>query len=142
MSEALLLDTHIVLWLDSGEQALRPATRALIDDCWRDGGAIFVSPVTAWEIALLADVGRIRLDIPPARWMERFLARPGVTAAPLGWRAASHAYVFDGLETRDPADRLLVATAVELACPLVTYDARIADFAARHGPRHGFRVVS
>ena len=41
-------------------------------------------------------------------------------------------------EHRDPADRLLIATAIELACPLVTYDERIARFGEKHGRRHRF----
>jgi PIN domain nuclease of toxin-antitoxin system len=45
------------------------------------------------------------------------------------------------LPHRDPADRLLIATAIELACPMVTYDARILEFARDHGRRHGFRVA-
>jgi PIN domain nuclease of toxin-antitoxin system len=136
-----LLDTHIALWLDSGEARLRPATRALIDACWLGGGTIFLSAVTAWEIALLVDVGRLDLDVTATRWVERFLARPGVADAPLTWRMASEAYRLEPLEHRDPADRLLIATAIELACPLVTYDARIAAFGAAHGRRHGFEVA-
>jgi predicted nucleic acid-binding protein len=46
------------------------------------------------------------------------------------------------LEQRDPADRLLVAAAIELACPLVTYDERIARFAKRHGPQYRFTVAA
>jgi len=45
------------------------------------------------------------------------------------------------LEHPDPADRLLIATAIELDCPLVTYDARITRFAARHGGRYGFAAA-
>ena len=65
MTSTILLDTHIALWLDSGDEHLRPPTR-------------------------------------------------------------------------DPADRLLIATAIELACPLVTYDDRILRFAAEHGRQYGF----
>jgi PIN domain nuclease of toxin-antitoxin system len=114
----------------------------LIDPCWLDGGTIFLSAVTAWEIALLVDVGRLDLDVTATRWVERFQARPGVVAAPLNWRAASEAYRLEHLDHRDPADRLLIATAIELDCPLVTYDARIAAFGAAHGRRHGFEVAS
>ncbi len=140
MTESLLLDTHIVLWLDSGERQLRPPTRALIDRCWRDGGTIFLSAVTAWEIALLVDTGRIGLDIPVEAWIERFLGRPGIDGAPVTHRAASRSYRLHHLEHRDPADRLLIATAIELGCPLVTYDERIARFGAKHGRQYGFSV--
>jgi PIN domain nuclease of toxin-antitoxin system len=59
VTDRLLLDTHIALWLDSGDHRLRPSTRSLIDDCWQNGGTILLSAVTAWEIALLVDTGRM-----------------------------------------------------------------------------------
>lgn len=142
MSERLLLDTHIVLWLDSGDERLRASTRALIDGCWRGGGAICISAISAWEIALLVDAARIALDCPVEAWVERFLGRPGVEAVPLGYRAAARSYRLHHLDHRDPADRLLIATAIELECPLVTYDERIARFAAKHGTQHRFAVGS
>ena len=64
MTDRLLLDAHIALWLDSGDAALQPPTRALIDDCWQNGGTILLSAVSVWEIALLVDTRRIELDIP------------------------------------------------------------------------------
>jgi PIN domain nuclease of toxin-antitoxin system len=141
VTEGLLLDTHVVLWLDSGDQRLSAATRALIDGSWQTGGTIYFSAVTAWEIALLVDTGRIELDLLVEAWVERFLDRPGIEAVALGHRAAGRAYQLPQLEHRDPADRLLIATAIELACPLVTYDERIERFATRHGRRYGFRVA-
>ena len=141
MTGGLLLDTHIALWLDSGDDRLRPTSRALIDGCWRNGGTIFLSAVTAWEIALLVDTGRIDLDVPIEAWVKRFLERPGIETVALGPGPASRAYQFHHLEDRDPADRLLIATAVELACPLVTYDERIARFSKKHGRQYRFAVA-
>jgi PIN domain nuclease of toxin-antitoxin system len=62
-------------------------------------------------------------------WLDRFLDRPGIPAVPLDppHRAACRAYRLDRLEHRDPTGRLLIATAIELACPLFTYDERIAQ---------------
>ena len=137
MSETLLLDTHIALWLDSGDDRLRPETRSLIDDCWQDGGMIRLSAVSVWEISLLVDTGRIELDLPIEAWVMRFLGRDGIEAVPLGHRAACRGYQLHHFEHRDPADRLLIATAIELACPLVTYDERILRFADRHGRQYG-----
>ena len=140
MTDRLLLDTHIALWLDSGDDRLRASTRALIDGCWQNGGAILLSAITVWEIALLVDTGRIDLDVPVAAWIERFLDRPGIEGAPLGHQAASRSYQLHHLEHRDPADRLLIATAIELACPLVTYDERIVRFGKKHGRQYRFAV--
>ena len=138
MTDALLLDTHIALWLDSGDGRLRLATQAMIDGCWRNGGTICLSAITVWEMALLIDTGRIDLDLPIGAWVERFLQRPGIRPVPLGHLAASRSYQLHRLETRDPADRLLIATSIELGCPLVTYDERILRFSRRHGRQHGF----
>lgn len=137
MTDALLLDTHVALWLDSGDNRLRSATQAMIDGCWRNGGTICLSAITVWEIALLVDTGRIVLDLPIEAWIERFLQRPGIQPVPLGHRAASRSYRLHPLEHRDPADRLLIATAIELGCPLVTYDERILRFSRRYGQQYG-----
>ena len=113
----------------------------MIDRCWAEGGRIHLSAISAWEIALLADGGRIELDLPARGWVERFLDRQGFVAEPLDWRPASAAYELVALEHRDPADRLLIATAIDLACPFVTYDARIARFAETHGRLVGFSAI-
>ena len=140
MSDALLLDTHIALWLDSGDERLRPATRSLIDDFWQHGGTVLLSAVSVWEIALLVDTNRIELDVPIEAWVTRFLGRPGMHGVPLTHDAAARSYRLHHLEHRDPADRLLIATAIELGCALVTYDGRIARFGNRHGRQYGFAV--
>ncbi len=54
-------------------------------------------------------------------------SRPGVSSVPISWRAAARAYSLPNFERRDPGDRLLIATALELGCPLVTYDGPITD---------------
>jgi PIN domain nuclease of toxin-antitoxin system len=140
VTDRLLLDTHVALWLDSGDDHLRASTRALIDGSWQNGGSIFLSAVTAWEIALLVDTGRVDLDLPVEAWIERFLDRPGIEAVPLSYSAACRSYQLHHLEHRDPADRLLIATAIELACPLITYDERIARFGKKHGRQYRFAV--
>lgn len=141
MSDGLLLDTHIALWLDSGDAQLRSSTRALIDDCWQRGGTIFLSAVTVWEIAILVDKGHIDLDVPIDQWIARFLSRPGLQAVPLDHTAAFRAYQLHHLEHRDPGDRLLIASAIGLGCPLVTYDDRIQRFGRSRGRQYGFAVI-
>ena len=65
---------------------------------------------------------------------------PVVEAAALGLWAACRSYQLYHLQHRDPADRLLIATAIELACPLVTYDERIARFGEKHGRQYRFSI--
>ena len=70
--------------------------------------------------------------------MKRFVGRAGVRGASLTYTAACGAYQLHHLEHRAPADRLLIATAIERDRPLVTCDERIAAFAARYGTRYRF----
>jgi PIN domain nuclease of toxin-antitoxin system len=141
VTDALLLDTHILLWLDSGSERLCASTRDLIDTCRREGGTVQVSAVSVWEIAVLVDTGRIGLDLPVAVWIERFAAQPGIELLPLSCRAAALAYQLHHLAHRDPGDRLLIATAIERSCPLVTYDTRITALAGTFGGQYGFTAA-
>ncbi len=100
-----------------------------------------MSAVSVWEIALLVDTGRIELDVSVDEWVRRFVERPGVEGVSLSHGAASRAYQLHHYEHRDPADRLLIATAIDLACPLVTCDERITRFGRRHGRQNRFAVA-
>jgi len=142
LTDDLLLDTHIALWFGNGDTRLRSSTLDLIDRCWRNGGTLLLSSVVAWEIAQLISVGRIVLDRSVDEWVEYFVEGPGIAAAPLTLRAATGAYRLHDLEHRDPADRLLIATAIERDCPLITYDGRIARFAETHGGQYGFTAAA
>ena len=137
----LLLDTHIALWLDSGDGRLSAPTRRTIDAAWQAGGRILLSAVSVWEIAVLVDRGFIELHNPVEAWVMDFLERPGIEAVPLDHKMAAGAYRLNHLEHRDPADRLLIATAIGLGCPLVTYDQRIRKFARARGRQYGFAVA-
>ena len=123
----LLLDTHAVLWLDSGER-MKDETLLAIDAAAQDG-AVLISPVSAWEIGLLVRKGRISLDINALAWFERFLALPGVLLTPLTASAAILSSELPEPFQGDPADRLLVASARELGCPIVTRDREILEYA-------------
>ena len=140
MTGDLLLDTHITLWLDTGDERLRPSTLSLIEARWREGGTVLISAITAWEIAQLVSLRRLHLDLPARAWIERFAGHPGIEIVPLNHKSATGAYSLRDFGHRDPADRLLIATAIELACPFVTYDERITRFAETHGAPYGFTV--
>ena len=141
-NDALLLDTHIAVWFESGNERLAPSTRSLIEECWAAGGTVCLSAVSVWEIAMLADAGRIEIDLPVERWVANFLDDSGVRPVPLVHRAAARAYQLHDFYQRDPADRLLIATAIELACPLVTHDGLILRFAQDHGRQYGFDALA
>lgn len=142
MTDCLLLDTHITLWLDMGDTRLATRTRDRIDGVWQQGGRVIVSAVMAMEISQLAWRGRLRLDLSPDAWIRRLLRLPGFEGAAITPEIAARAYLLSDLSHADPADRLPVATAIDPGCPLITYDERIIAFATSHGSRYGFAVES
>jgi len=128
-----LLDTHVLLWWLSGGSRLSPAATAAIDSAQR----LLVSPISCWEIAMLARAGRIKLDRPIASWIARVFddQRSGVAALSpeaAGWAGALDDDRFPG----DPADRLIYATAHEHRIPLISKDERLRAFAQVAGDVH------
>ena len=120
----ILLDTHVMLWLRLGEAALGAQARDAIDRAWQ-AGEVAVSAISFWEIAMLKDKARIRFPEDIGVWRREQLGQGVVEIAvdgEIGVRAAAlpnfHA---------DPADRLLVATALT-GHQLLTADERILDW--------------
>lgn len=123
----LLLDTNAVLYFGQGEPMREEAIAAI--DAARARGAAFVSPVSAWEIGLLAAKGRLTLSLEPLAWLGTFLRRSGIRPTPLTPEAAVRSSFLPGSFHGDPADRMLVATARELGAVLVTRDRKILAYA-------------
>jgi PIN domain nuclease of toxin-antitoxin system len=127
----VLLDTCAVIWLPRGE--LGPA---IIDMLAYAGSAegVFVSPVSAWEIGMLANPRGTRTRgefLPdPVRWFAQVMSQPMIREAPLTVEAAIRASQLPPPLHNDPADRLLIATALERNLPIVTGDRKILDYAA------------
>jgi PIN domain nuclease of toxin-antitoxin system len=127
----LLLDTCAIIWLML-EEPLAATARSAIEQAAANGAAL-VSPVSAWEVGLLATRRRQPLSFrpDPVTWFERLLLRPGIRPVPLPHQVAVSAAFLPGQLHGDPADRLLIATARELDVPLVTRDQRILAYAAQ-----------
>jgi len=75
-----LLDTCAVIWIANNDDLREPALSELPEACAR-GSRLFVSPITAWEIAMLAAKEKIALTNSPDIWFEQFCERPGVAVA-------------------------------------------------------------
>ncbi len=126
---AVLLDTSAAIWLANGDAMSAHSLAAIRAAGAR--GEVFVSPVSAWEVGLLA-ASRTRpvaFDPDPQAWFANLLAVPGVTLTPLTPEAAIESSFLPGRLHGDPADRLLVATARRLNVPLVTRDRRLRRYA-------------
>ena len=117
----ILLDTQVLIWLRLNDRRLGPQARSVADQAWQRGAAA-VSTVTFWEIAMLWMKSRIALPTDPRSFRESLL-HSGLNEIPVDGAIAVRAGVLSGLHG-DPADRIIVATAME-GFQLVTSDRRI-----------------
>jgi PIN domain nuclease of toxin-antitoxin system len=122
----LLLDTHAWIWrLLAPERLSDHAERAIAD---RDS-TLYLSPISTWETLVLARRGRLWLTPSPTEWVLDALRRSALTAAPLTHGIALRSEALEGFGSEDPADRFLVATALEHELVLVTADHAMHAFA-------------
>ena len=129
MAEALLLDTHVWVWLQAGlRSSLKPSAIAAIDRAISEG-VLFVSAISAWEVAMLESKGRLDLSTDCERWVNEALRMHGTQLANLTTGIAVQSNYLPGTFHADPADRILVATARAYDMPLVTKDRRILAYA-------------
>lgn len=122
----IVLDTHVWLWWLNGSPNLSARHRELLLKHELQG--LVVSAISCWEIAYKSAAGRLELGLPAREWIEQALAKPNILVHPVTHEIATDAAVLPGDLHGDPADRLIVATARSLACPLATADRRLLSY--------------
>ncbi len=131
MERSLLLDTCATIWISAQQPMAQSAEEALAEARTRDA-TIYVSAITAWEIGLLVSRGRLNLQMTPDRWFARLMQAPGLQLSEISPSVLIAASFLPGQPPRDPADRVLAATAREHGFQLVTRDRQLLDY-AEHG---------
>ena len=123
----ILLDTHILVWWvdDDKRRFSRKARRAL--EQYGKRKELLVSSISFFEIATLERRGRLRLKIPIAEWLANVRRLPEYRLEPLTDDIAERAAQFGDAFPGDPADRLIAATALVRAVPLVTFDEKLRE---------------
>lgn len=124
----ILLDTHALVWYFDGDQRLGPMARQHIDAALGERG-VLVSTISFWEVAMLLGKRRLELRLPVEKWSRSLLKMRGVQPVALEPETAIAAGSLRGLHG-DPADRIIIATARRLGCPVVTGDRKILAYAA------------
>jgi PIN domain nuclease of toxin-antitoxin system len=128
MSDPLLLDTCAVIWVANDEPIGKEARSAIVAALVADE-SIYVSPITAWEVGLLAARGRISLQMSPDKWFDRLLGAPGIRLAEMPPSVLIASSFLPGDNPVDPADRIIAATAREYDLRIVTRDRRLLAYA-------------
>ncbi|MHB1959388.1 MAG: type II toxin-antitoxin system VapC family toxin [Acidobacteriaceae bacterium] len=123
----VLLDTHIWIRLQSGALTLSRAALNAIDAATAVR-SVFVPLISVWEIAMLTTKKRLQFDRPVRRWVEEALDKPGLELLPFTTDIAIEAALLPEPMHKDPADRIIVASARVERLTLITCDKLMLSF--------------
>ncbi len=124
MSQIIILDTHIWLWVVNANFDLFPARwRELIESAERVG----ISPISCYEIALAHQKGRIKISTPLSEWFAQAIIPFGIELFPIDESIAARAVELSPIR-QDPFDRLIIATALEYNAKIASVDRLFARY--------------
>jgi PIN domain nuclease of toxin-antitoxin system len=121
----MLLDTHVLIWLDSADPRLGVKAREAIEEAHR-AGELAVSAISFWETAMLVEKGRVELALPVHDWRQDLLSA-GLREIAVDGGIGITAATLEGFHG-DPADRLITSTALLRGDRLLTADGKILDW--------------
>jgi PIN domain nuclease of toxin-antitoxin system len=118
----MLLDTHVLLWLTTGDAKLGRKSRAAIDKHW-ERQAVCVSAITFWEVGILQSRGRVILPTTATAWRESVL-KAGLLEVALDGAIALRTLDLSATSD-DPADKFIAASAIAKSATLITADEKL-----------------
>jgi PIN domain nuclease of toxin-antitoxin system len=130
MNAPLLLDTCAAIWLAEAQTLAKEATLVL-EEAYETDTTVYVSPITAWEVGLLNSRGRLTLLIKPQLWFQRLFDVLNFRLAEMPPELLIASSFLPGTPPRDPADRIMAATAREYGYVLITRDRPLLDYAGQ-----------
>lgn len=119
----ILLDTHVVLWIAFDPEQISPKARAAVDRARKNGDGLAISDITLFELATLVNKGRVRLNISLESFLQEVEAR--FVVLPISGRTCVRAMGLPAAYPKDPADRIIGATALVEGLSLLTADLAI-----------------
>jgi PIN domain nuclease of toxin-antitoxin system len=119
----ILVDTHVVVWLAFHQDRLSKRAREAINDARKSGEGLAISDITLLELATLASKGRLHLNITLESFLQELEER--FTVLPISGRACARTMGLTANYPKDPADRIIGATALVEGLALLTADREI-----------------
>jgi PIN domain nuclease of toxin-antitoxin system len=126
----ILADTHVVVWLAFDQDRLSKKARAAIDDARKSGDGLAISDITLLELTTLFRKGRLQLAISLESFLHEVETR--FTVLTISGRACARSLGLPAAYPKDPADRIIGATALVEGLSLLTADRQIRRSRALH----------
>ena len=120
----IVLDTHAWIWWVADPRRLSAPARQRVDQAVEDS-AVHVSAISCWEISLLVRRGRLELSMPLEEWIRHSELLPYLHFVAVDPQIALLSNALPGPWHQDPADRIILATALHLGASLVTKDSKL-----------------
>lgn len=120
----VLLDTCVLLWLASEQSALTERVKKTLLD---HAGNLYISSISAFEIAIKVKKGKMELPLPPTEWIQDALRLHGIEEIPVNAEIAAASATLPDIHN-DPCDRIILATARVHNMPIVTADKTIPQY--------------
>ena len=127
MDSGVLLDTCAAIWLLNGDP-MSSESREAIRRAQIKARGVYVSPISAWEIGTLVGRGKLQLSLTPEAWFAGVLALPGTRLVELPPKVLIASAFLPGVPPKDPADRILAATAREYDLTIITGNGELANY--------------
>ncbi len=121
-----LLDTHVWIWWICGDSRLTAREREVLDNLPPSERPV-LAEISLWEVAMLVERGRLELDMDLERWLAVASAPATVELARLTPAVAAEVARLPEKFHRDPADRVVVATARVRKLRIFTRDRKISS---------------
>ena len=123
----ILLDTHAWIWFLSNPEKLSASAIEKIDSAVKKQ-QIFVSTISVWEMAMLVNKGRLTLSMHVEEWIHIAEKLPFLHFVHIDNNIALQSVNLPGKFHNDPADRIIIATAIYLKAPVISKDRRIRNY--------------
>ncbi len=123
----ILLDTHAWIWWLASPRRLSKSAAAAIDQAV-NGAGVYVSAISAWEMAMLVRKGRLELTMDVADWIAAAESLPYLHSVPVTSRVAAMSVELQDYAHPDPADRIIITTAMTMNARLITKDEKILSY--------------
>jgi len=124
----IVLDTHVLVWWIDSPTKLSPKVQKLIEKTIKKEEKIIVSSISIWEISLLVKKGKLGFAIDINSWLQRVESMSFVQFIPVDNQIAAKSVNLSGEFHDDPADRIIIATALNVGATLITSDRKILNY--------------
>ena len=123
----IVLDTHVWVWFISNPELLSKRAKRYLDTAVEEK-AIMISSISVWEVALLIAKKRLILTLELNDWVAKSEMLPFFKFIPVDNSIAIKSVNLPQPLHSDPADRIIIATAISLGAPVVTKDEKILNY--------------